>query len=300
MWISVTLQAEADKAEALSDALMEAGALSVSIEDADAGTEAERPQFGEPGHLPTALWDHSRVIALFDAAADPAELGAMLAEAARAAGFDAVPPFSTETVAEQNWVQLTQSQFDPIRITDRLWIVPSWHEAPDADAINIELDPGMAFGTGSHPTTRLCLEWLCEAVVPGCSVLDYGCGSGILGIAAAKLGAGEVLGIDIDEKAVEAARDNAARNHAALRLQHSAVPVGDTFDLVVANILTNPLCVLAPAIAARVAPGGRVALSGVLETQAAQVVEAWAPHIALHVGAAHEGWIRLEGRRPGP
>lgn len=300
MWISVTLQAEAEKAEALSDALMEAGALSVSIEDADAGTEAERPQFGEPGHLPTALWDHSRVIALFDGTADAGELGAMLAEAARAAGFDAVPPFSTETVAEQNWVQLTQSQFDPIRITDRLWIVPSWHEAPDADAINIELDPGMAFGTGSHPTTRLCLEWLCEAVVPGCSVLDYGCGSGILGIAAAKLGAGEVLGIDIDEKAVEAARDNAARNHAALRLQHSAVPVGDTFDLVVANILTNPLCVLAPAIAARVAPGGRVALSGVLETQAAQVVEAWAPHIALHVGAAHEGWIRLEGRRPGP
>ena len=300
MWISVTLQAEADKAEALSDALMEAGALSVSIEDADAGTEAERPQFGEPGHLPTALWDHSRVIALFDAAADPAELGAMLAEAARAAGFDAVPPFSTETVAEQNWVQLTQSQFDPIRITDRLWIVPSWHEAPDAGAINIELDPGMAFGTGSHPTTRLCLEWLCEAVVPGCSVLDYGCGSGILGIAAAKLGAGEVLGIDIDEKAVDAARDNAARNHAALRLQHSAVPVGDAFDLVVANILTNPLCVLAPAISARVAPGGRVALSGVLETQAAQVIEAWAPYIALHVGAAHEGWIRLEGRRPGP
>ena len=300
MWISVTLQAEADKAEALSDALMEAGALSVSIEDADAGTEAERPQFGEPGHLPTALWDHSRVIALFDAAADPAELGAMLAEAARAAGFDAVPPFTTETVAEQNWVQLTQSQFDPIRITDRLWIVPSWHEAPDADAINIELDPGMAFGTGSHPTTRLCLEWLCEAVVPGCSVLDYGCGSGILGLAAAKLGAGEVLGIDIDEKAVDAARDNAARNHADMRLQHSAVPLGDAFDLVVANILTNPLCVLAPAISARVAPGGRVALSGVLETQAAQVIEAWAPYIALHVGAAHEGWIRLEGRRPGP
>lgn len=300
MWISVTLQAEADKAEALSDALMEAGALSVSIEDADAGTEAERPQFGEPGHLPTALWDHSRVIALFDAAADPAELGAMLAEAARAAGFDAVPPFTTETVAEQNWVQLTQSQFDPIRITDRLWIVPSWHEAPDADAINIELDPGMAFGTGSHPTTRLCLEWLCEAVVPGCSVLDYGCGSGILGIAAAKLGAGEVLGIDIDEKAVDAARDNAARNHADMRLQHSAVPLGDAFDLVVANILTNPLCVLAPAISARVAPGGRVALSGVLETQAAQVIEAWAPYIPLHVGAAHEGWIRLEGRRPGP
>jgi ribosomal protein L11 methyltransferase len=300
MWISVTLQADAAKAEALSDALMEIGALSVSIEDADAGTAAEKPQFGEPGHLPSALWDHSRVIALFDGDTTDEALRATLAAAAQAAGLAALPPFSTETVAEQNWVQLTQSQFDPIRITDRLWIVPSWHQAPDAGAINIELDPGMAFGTGSHPTTRLCLEWLCEAVTPACSVLDYGCGSGILGIAAARLGAGDVLGIDIDDKAVEAARDNAERNQARLRLQHSAVPLGDTFDLVVANILTNPLCVLAPAIAARIAPGGRVALSGVLETQADQVIEAWAPFIALHVGAALDGWIRLEGRRPGP
>jgi ribosomal protein L11 methyltransferase len=300
MWISVTLQADAAKAEALSDALMEIGALSVSIEDADAGTAAEKPQFGEPGHLPSALWDHSRVIALFDGDTTDEALRATLAAAAQAAGLAALPPFSTETVAEQNWVQLTQSQFDPIRITDRLWIVPSWHQAPDAGAINIELDPGMAFGTGSHPTTRLCLEWLCEAVTPACSVLDYGCGSGILGIAAARLGAGDVLGIDIDDKAVEAARDNAERNQARLRLQHSAVPLGDTFDLVVANILTNPLCVLAPAIAARVAPGGGVALSGVLETQADQVIEAWAPFIALHVGAVLDGWIRLEGRRPGP
>ncbi|ENO85756.1 50S ribosomal protein L11 methyltransferase [Thauera linaloolentis] len=298
MWISVTLQADAAKAEALSDALMDAGALSVSIEDADAGTDAETPQFGEPGHLPAALWDRSRVIALVDGGTGSEALAALLAEAARAAGFGAIPPHSTEEIAEQNWVQLTQSQFDPIRITERLWIVPSWHEAPDPAAINIELDPGMAFGTGSHPTTRLCLEWLCDAVTPGCSLLDYGCGSGILAIAAARLGAGDVLGIDIDDKAVDAARDNAARNAAAIRLQHSGVPLGDTFDLVVANILTNPLCVLAPAIAARVAPGGRVALSGVLETQAGQVIEAWAPFIALQVGATHEGWVRLEGQRP--
>lgn len=298
MWISVTLQADAAKAEALSDALMEAGALSVSIEDADAGTEAETPQFGEPGHLPTALWDHSRVIALVDGDTDDAALAALLTEASQAAGFTVVPPYTTEQVAEQNWVQLTQSQFAPIRITDRLWIVPSWHDAPDPAAINIELDPGMAFGTGSHPTTRLCLEWLCDSITPGCSVLDYGCGSGILAIAAAKLGAGDVLGVDIDEKAVEAARDNAERNATTIRLQHSGTPVGDTFDVVVANILTNPLCVLAPAIAARVAPGGKVALSGVLETQAEQVIEAWAPYIALQVGATHEGWIRLEGQRP--
>ena len=298
MWISVTLQADAARAEALSDALMEAGALSVAIEDADAGTAAETPQFGEPGHFPSALWEHSHVIALIDGATPAVELEAMLAAAAQAAGLASVPRFTTADVAEQNWVQLTQSQFDPIRISARLWIVPSWHTAPDPSAINIELDPGMAFGTGSHPTTQLCLEWLCDSITPGCSVLDYGCGSGILAIAAAKLGAGEVLGIDIDEKAVEAARDNAERNATTIRLQHSGVPLGDCFDIVVANILTNPLCVLAPAIAARVAPGGRVALSGVLETQAAQVIEAWAPFITLHVGATHEGWIRLEGQRP--
>lgn len=294
MWTSVTLHADADKAEALSDALMEAGALSVSIEDADAGTEAEMPQFGEPGHLPTSLWDHSRVIALFDR---DAAFESALAVAASAAGLPAVPPYTTEAVAEQNWVQLTQSQFDPIRITERLWIVPSWHDAPDPDAINIELDPGMAFGTGSHPTTRLCLEWLCEAVAPGQSVLDYGCGSGILGIAAVRLGAGDVLGVDIDEKAVEAAQDNARRNEVTMRVQHSGIALTETFDIVVANILTNPLCVLAPAIAARIAPGGRIALSGVLEQQSGQVIEAWAPYVALEVGAGSDGWVRLEGRR---
>ncbi|HJV25113.1 MAG TPA: 50S ribosomal protein L11 methyltransferase [Aromatoleum sp.] len=295
MWISVTLQAEARKAEALSDALMEAGALSVSIEDADAGTEAEKPQFGEPGHLPVGLWDHSRVLALFDADGD---IAVALAQAAAEAGFDAVPPFTLEEVAEQNWVQLTQSQFDPIQINERMWIVPSWHEAPNPDAINIELDPGMAFGTGSHPTTSLCLGWLCDNVQPGTKVLDYGCGSGILGIAAARLGAGDVLGIDIDDKALEAAQDNAHRNGVSLRLQHSREPLDATFDVVVANILTNPLCVLAPALAARVAPGGRIALSGVLDTQTEQVIAAYAPFLELRVGATREGWVRLEGFRP--
>jgi ribosomal protein L11 methyltransferase len=298
MWLSVSLQADAARAEALSDALMEAGALSVSIEDADAGTEAETPQFGEPGHSPESLWAHSRVIALFEANAD---IAARLSEAATAAGFaDTHPlPYSTEEVAEQNWVQLTQSQFAPIRITDRLWIVPSWHDAPDTEAINIELDPGMAFGTGSHPTTRLCLEWLCDVVQPGLSVLDYGCGSGILGIAAVRLGAQAVTGVDIDERALEAAQDNATRNGVAhaLHIQHSGTALEATFDLVVANILTNPLCVLAPAIAARVAIGGRIALSGVLEQQAGQVIDAWAPWITLEIGATHEGWVRLQGCR---
>lgn len=295
MWISVTLQAEANKAEALSEALMDHGALSISIEDADAGTDAERPQFGEPGHHPVGLWDHSRVIALFEANTD---LASALARAAAEAGLDTVPGFTVEEVAEQNWVQLTQSQFEPIPITERLWIVPSWHQAPDPSAINIELDPGLAFGTGSHPTTRLCLEWLCEVVSPTNTVLDYGCGSGILAIAAARLGAGAVLGIDIDDKALEAARFNAERNQVALDLQHSATPLDGVFNIVVANILTNPLCVLAPLLAARVAPGGRLALSGVLETQTDQVIKAYAPFIALRVGGLHEGWARLEGERP--
>ncbi|MDR0634039.1 MAG: 50S ribosomal protein L11 methyltransferase [Azoarcus sp.] len=296
MWLSVSIQADAGRAEALSEALLEAGALSVSIEDADAGTAAETPQFGEPGQSPASLWAHSRVIALFESGA---AVGELVTAAAAAAAFETVPPFGVDEVAEQNWVQLTQNQFAPLRIGERLWIVPSWHEAPDPDAINIQLDPGMAFGTGSHPTTHLCLEWLCENVRPGCSVLDYGCGSGILGIAAARLGAKAVLGLDIDEHALETARDNAARNGVAdaLRTQRPDTPLEATFDLVVANILTNPLCALAPAIAARIADGGRVALSGVLEQQAAQVIAAWAPWVALGIGAAREGWVRLQGRR---
>jgi ribosomal protein L11 methyltransferase len=295
MWISVILQADATRAEALSEALMEHGALSVSIDDADAGTDAEKPQFGEPGMSPASLWDHSRVVALFDTDTDLAQA---LATASAAVGFDVVPPFTIEEVEEQNWVQLTQSQFDPIRITERLWIVPSWHVAPDADAINLVLDPGMAFGTGSHPTTRLCLEWLTDNTQPGVSVLDYGCGSGILAIAAVKLGAGEVTAVDIDEKAVETAANNAASNKVSLHLQVSAKPLDGTFQRVVANILTNPLKMLAPLLAARVAPGGRLALSGVLEAQAEDVIAAYAPYIALTVGATFDGWVRLQGERP--
>jgi len=293
MWYSVFLKAAADQAEALSEALMEAGALSVSLEDADAGTPEERPQFGEPGSVNERLWDHSIVIALFDANAD---LASALAQAAAEAGLDAVPEFRLEEVAEQNWVQLTQSQFDPIQINDRLWIVPSWHTAPDGAAINIEMDPGMAFGTGSHPTTRLCLQWLCQAVEPDCEVLDYGCGSGILAIAAAKLGAKSVLGCDIDQAAVDASQANAVRNGvSSATWQNSTAPVSGEFDIVVANILTNPLCMLAPTLVSHVRHGGKLALSGVLSPQAEQVIAAYSPWIKLEVGDEHEGWIRLEG-----
>ena len=299
-WLSVSVEIEADRAERLSEALLGTGALSVSIEDADAGTAAETPQFAEPGQAPARLWAHCRVIALFDPV-DHSLLAARIAEAAATAGMTgAPPPFTVEEVAEQDWVRTVQGQFDPIRITDRLWVVPSWHKAPEPGAINIELDPGMAFGTGSHPTTRLCLEWLCETVQPGMSVLDFGCGSGILAIAAARLGASRAIGVDIDVRAVEAAQENVARNGVSdiVQIQHSSAPLETTFDLVVANILTNPLCVLAPAIAARVTPGGRVTLSGVLEQQATQVIDAWATWIPLEVGDVREEWVRLEGYRP--
>lgn len=293
MWVSATLETDAAHAEAASDALLAAGAISASVEDAQAGTEFETPQFGEPGSPTTPIWAVSRVVALFDPADD---LEARIRSNLAAAGIVAAEIVFGE-VAEQDWVRLTQSQFDPIRISDRLWIVPSWHEAPDPQAINLELDPGLAFGTGSHPTTRLCLQWLEQVVRPGVTVLDYGCGSGILAIAAQKLGAGRTAGVDIDPAALTAAADNAARNGVQLALAHSSAPMTDTFDCVVANILTNPLMLLAPLLTSRVRPDGRMALSGVLETQAEQVIAAYAPYLALQVGATHEGWVRLEGSK---
>jgi ribosomal protein L11 methyltransferase len=294
VWISAALLTDAQHAEPLSEALLGQGALSVTVEDADAGTDRETPQFGEPGSPAAPLWSTSRVVALFEPGD---ELERRIAEACREAGILETLDIELSEVAEENWVQLTQSQFEPIRINERLWIVPSWHTAPDPAAICLELDPGMAFGTGSHPTTRLCLEWLCANIAGGETLLDYGCGSGILGIAAAKLGAGKVVGVDIDDNALIAARDNAERNHAAIELRHTRDPLTETFERVVANILTNPLCVMAPLLSGRVASGGRIALSGVLETQAQQVIDAYAPWLELRVGATHEGWVLLQGSR---
>jgi ribosomal protein L11 methyltransferase len=292
VWISATLATDAAHVEPLAEALLAQGALCVSVEDADAGTERETPQFGEPGSPTTPLWATSRVTV------DQGERRIARAHRRRRA-MPASPicPSRAHEVAERTGCS-SPSQFEPIRINERLWIVPSWHTAPDPTAICLELDPGMAFGTGSHPTTRLCLEWLCANIGPRDTVLDYGCGSGILGIAAAKLGAASVLGVDIDENALVAAQDNAQRNGVELALRHSRAALTETFDRVVANILTNPLCVLAPLLSGRVAPGGRIALSGILETQAQQVIDAYAPWLSLRVGATHEGWVRLEGERP--
>jgi len=290
----LVLRAPEALVEPVSDALMdELAAVSVSVEDADADTEQEQALFGEPGlPAPREGWQRSTLRALFETEAAATDAATVLLAQDWTAGLQLQ---SMDRVPDEDWVRLTQSQFDPIHISDRLWIVPSWHAAPDPAAINLVVDPGLAFGTGSHPTTRLCLQWLESVVRPGLSVLDYGCGSGILGIAAARLGASDVLGVDIDEAAITAAKDNAERNGVVLRLQRSREPLNERFDLVVANILTNPLCVLAPLLAARVAPGGKIALSGVLAPQADQVIAAYRPHIVLAVGAEHDGWVRLEG-----
>lgn len=294
-WQNVSFLTDASHAEPLCDALIEAGALSASIEDADAGTPDEQPQFGEPGSVNSPGWAHSRVLALFEPDADVAS---MLAAAAAEVGMNETPVFSIEDIAEQNWVQLTQSQFDPIRVSERLWIVPSWHEAPDSAAINLILDPGMAFGTGSHPTTRLCLEWLERTVTPECTVLDYGCGSGILAIAAARLGAGRVAGVDIDPLAVEAAYANAERNGVSALFADSAQRIAGEYDLVVANILSNPLRVLAPAICAHVRRGGCLALSGILREQAEEIIEIYAAWLPLTVADVREDWVCLSGIKP--
>ena len=286
------------QAEPWSDALLEAGALSVSVTDADDGTAAEQPLYGEPGLEPdTQAWARNRVVALLP---DDADAPALMQAARSALGLAAVPAWAVREVPDADWVRLTQSQFDPIHVAGRIWIVPTWHELP-ADALDspvcIRLDPGLAFGTGSHPTTHLCLAWLADHVTPGATVLDYGCGSGILAIAARKLGAGETLGVDIDPQAVQATRDNAQANDAAVTaLLPDQMPAG-TFDLVVANILSNPLKVLAPMLCQRVAPGGRLVLSGVLERQALEVAEAYAPWLALSVWQARDGWVCLHGQK---
>jgi ribosomal protein L11 methyltransferase len=301
-WTEVVIEIDRAHAEGLSDALMEAGALSVSVEDADEGTAAEKPLFGEPGMIPTqAAWDHSRVVALTDVDADQA---AIVAEAAAAAGLAATPAFTTRAVGDADWVRLTQSQFEPIHIGTNIWVVPSWHEIPDPNALVLELDPGLAFGTGSHPTTRLCMEWLEAHPAPGKTVLDYGCGSGILAMVAKKLGAADVSGVDIDPQAIESARDNAERNHCAIDFflpddfaaSPKAVHNGGKFDVVVANILSNPLKLMAPMLSSRVQDGGHLILSGVLARQADEVAAAYAPFIKLGVWAEQDGWVALHGQ----
>ena len=291
-WQSLRIRVDSKQAEPLSDALMEAGALSVSLEDADAGTVDETPLFGEPDYPTAELWAHSIAVVLLDADADAASI---LAAAAQQAGVPVPTDFSIESVADTDWVRLTQSQFDPIPISPRLWIVPTWHDAPDSRAINLKLDPGLAFGTGSHPTTRLCLRWLDTNIKGSETLLDYGCGSGVLAIAAVKLGAMRVDGVDIDPQAVTASLDNAALNDVSAHFCQPGELAPGHYDVVVANILTNPLKGMAPLLAGRVRAGGRLVLSGILAEQAAEVMAVYRDWFVFDPPAIDEGWVRLAG-----
>ncbi|WP_297910077.1 50S ribosomal protein L11 methyltransferase [Thiomonas sp.] len=291
----VLIAAGQDLALRLSDALLELGALSVDVEDRLAGSEQERALFGEPGmEQPRAAWSDNLVRALFadESGADAALLGLLA---------DGVLPdlqgVRQREVAEQDWVRLTQSQFQPVCVDERLWIVPSWHETPAGASMVLRLDPGLAFGTGTHPTTQLCLRWLLrQGSLRERQVLDYGCGSGILALGAALLGVEAVDAVDIDPDAVQATRLNAEAN--GLRLRHvchvDELPA-QRYDVVVANILASPLRLLAPVLAARARPGGQLVLSGILERQAEELIEVYAPHASLSVWAELDGWVCLAG-----
>lgn len=278
----------------MSDALLEHGALSVDVIDADANTPQEQALFGEPAELPQHLWSHNRVTALFPEGSPVEEI---LRAASSAAGLAELPSYHIETLGDCDWVRLTQSQFDPIKISQRLWIVPTWHTPRDPAAINIILDPGLAFGTGSHPTTRLCLRWLDRNLTGNESVLDYGCGSGILAIAAKKLGAGLVAGVDVDAQAIVASRSNASANQIDARFYLPDDAPKRQYDVVVSNILTNPLKLLAPLLAGALRAHGRIALSGILESQAEDVMKIYSQWFNLAPIITDEGWTCVSGSR---
>ena len=294
--------ADASHAEALGDALVQAGAMAVSIEDAQADSPAEQPLYGEPDVTGAMTWRLNRLKVLIGPEQDP---GRILAEAAASAGISHPVVQASRALTDRDWVLLSQSQFAPVQV-GRLWIVPTWAEPPDPDALVLRLDPGMAFGTGTHPTTRLCLQWLQELDLNGMSVLDYGCGSGILAIAAAKLGAERVRGIDVDPLACRAARANSRRNDVSADYtlpESTASPAAHgRFDVIVANILANPLIVLAPVLLAQLDQGGRLALSGVLDQQADALIDAYHkvdPRLSLSVWRRDGDWVCLSGQRSG-
>ena len=281
---ALVLVVKEQEVDPLSDALLDAGALSVSCEDADA-----TDTFGGSGE--PVSWARVKLTALCRVQPDPEQL---LLRACDLAGI-AVPAHELYGVPDGDWVAKSREQFGPIRVSAHLWIVPTWRAPPEPDALNLVIDPGLAFGTGAHPSTRLCLQWLERSIAGGETVLDYGCGSGILTIAALKLGARHAVGVDIDPDAVRTARANARRNDVAGEFLEGCAPLTFTADIVIANILANPLKVLAPVLASRCRQGGQIALSGILSDQASEVESFYSPWIAFAPPAEAEGWVCLSG-----
>ena len=298
----LSLMCPENRVETLSDALDALDALSVSVEDADAQTDAEQALFGEPGMpAPKNGWQRSRVSALYASEVLAKEaLTLLMAQDF----FVDCKILGVQEVPEQDWVRLTQSQFTPVDITPEFWIVPTWHEPPTQARIVIRLDPGLAFGTGTHPTTRMCLRWIAQHRRSDASstengmgrVLDYGCGSGILAIGAAKHGASHVEAVDIDEAAVESTVLNAQANDVTLNAGLPDVASG-VYQTVLANILAIPLKVLAPLLWSRVAPGGTLVLAGILERQADELKAAYAPYCQLKISDQEDGWILMTATR---
>jgi ribosomal protein L11 methyltransferase len=281
--------------ENLSEALEALDALSVSVEDADAQTEHEQALFGEPGMPPPKEgWQRSKVVALFAKEVEAKEAAVLLAAQDF---FESCQLLSIAAVPDQDWVRLTQSQFAPVEITPEFWIVPTWHEPPSQAREIIRLDPGLAFGTGTHPTTRMCLRWIATHEVQGQRVLDYGCGSGILAIGAAKFGAQSIEAVDIDEAAVTSTQLNAQANEVSLNAGLPELAVG-TYQTVLANILATPLKVLAPLLCQHVEAGGHLVLAGILERQEEELIQAYAPFLNLSVSDREDGWILMTAHRP--
>ncbi|MEY4448031.1 MAG: Ribosomal protein methyltransferase [Pseudomonadota bacterium] len=282
------------RVDVLSEALEALDALSVSVEDADAETEHEQALFGEPGMPPPKDgWQRSKMVALF-AKEEEARQAAVLLAAQDF--FEDCQVLAIAAVPDQDWVRLTQSQFAPVDITPDFWIVPTWHEPPAQAKEIIRLDPGLAFGTGTHPTTRMCLRWIATHSVKAQRVLDYGCGSGILAIGAAKFGASQIDAVDIDEAAVTATELNAQANQVSLNAGLPELAQG-TYQTVLANILATPLKVLAPLLCSHVAAGGHLVLAGILERQEEELIQAYAPHIQLSVADREDGWILMTAQR---
>jgi ribosomal protein L11 methyltransferase len=294
------LRAPEAQVELISDALMELDALSVSVEDADADTPHEQALFGEPDMpAPRPGWDHSELKALYAHSEQAREAAAILQAQDWFTNESGCRITGIQEVPDQDWVRLTQSQFQPIEISPGFWIVPSWHDTPTQAQHIIQLDPGLAFGTGSHPTTRMCLKWTAAHPPLHQRVLDYGCGSGILAIAAAKFGATDIDAVDIDVAAVQATQDNATHNQVKLRTGTPELAQGQ-YPLVYANILATPLKMLAPLLCQHVAPGGHLVLAGILERQAQELQTAYAPWCQLQVSDQMEGWILMTAHFPKP
>ena len=287
MFKQLTINIDSTTADKLSDIFFDLDILSVSIEDQYNDTDLEQVIFGEPGIVVEGLWENSRLVVLVEQHTDIKKLVSK-AKSLLGQSFD----YTVESINNQDWVSLTQNQFQPIKVSDKLYIVPSWHESPDKEATAITLDPGMAFGTGSHPTTFMCLQWLSKNITPQNSVLDYGCGSGILAITAKKLGADIVYGVDIDKEAIVSSKTNATNNNVAITFTESNKLPAKTFEVVIANILSNPLRLLAPSLAKLTK--SKLILSGILDSQAEELSDIYSRWFKNISTTTMDGWVLLE------